>query len=155
MGFMLVKVLAPGYYARKNMMTPVKIGIAAMVANMAMNLLFVLPLMYYWNIGHLGLALATSLAAYLNAGLLLRGLLRERVYRAQRGWLIYSGRLLAATAAMAAVLVYLAPDTAVWLGWPWQRRAWEMAQLCTLGGIAYLFVHLLGGTRMRHLRNPV
>ena len=155
MGFMLVKVLAPGYYARKDMMTPVKIGIAAMVANMVMNLMFVLPLMYYWNIGHLGLALATSLAAYLNAGLLLRGLLRERVYRAQRGWLIYSGRLLAATAAMAAVLIYLAPDTATWLDWAWQRRAWEMTRLCALGGIVYLFVHLLGGTRIRHLRNPV
>ena len=74
---MLVKVLAPGFYARKDTATPVKIGIQAMVANMVMNLCFTLPLMHFWNIGHVGLALATSLAAMLNAGLLFRGLLRS------------------------------------------------------------------------------
>jgi putative peptidoglycan lipid II flippase len=155
MGFMLIKVLAPGYYARKDMVTPVKIGITAMVANMVMNLIFVLPLMYYWNIGHLGLALATSMAAYLNAGLLLRGLLRQNIYRAQPGWISYSGRLLAATIAMAAMLLYLAPETGIWLEWPWQRRAWEMTWLVAAGGGVYLLVHLLAGTRMRHLRHPV
>ena len=86
--FMLVKVLAPGFYARKDTATPVKIGIIAMAANMVLNLLFVLPLMYFWNIGHLGLALATSVAAYLNAGLLLRGLARAGVYRCSRGWCV-------------------------------------------------------------------
>ena len=59
--FMLVKVLAPGYYARKDTATPVRFGIIAMVANMVMNVLFTLPLMYFWNIGHMGLALATSI----------------------------------------------------------------------------------------------
>ncbi|MEH6582008.1 MAG: murein biosynthesis integral membrane protein MurJ [Halioglobus sp.] len=154
MGFMLIKVLAPGYYARKNLVTPVRIGIIAMAANMVMNVLFVLPLMYYWNIGHVGLALATSLSAYLNAGLLLRGLVRDGIYRFQPGWLVYSSRLLAATAAMAAVLWFLLPAPALWLDWSWQQRAWEMAQLCGLGGLAYLVIHLLGGTRLRHLRNP-
>ncbi|MDG2271082.1 MAG: murein biosynthesis integral membrane protein MurJ, partial [Halioglobus sp.] len=91
--FMLVKVLAPGFYARKDTATPVKIGIAAMVANMVMNLLFTLPLMYLWNIGHVGLALATSAAAIMNAGLLLRGLLRAGFYEFQPGWSIYMVRL--------------------------------------------------------------
>ena len=86
--FMLVKILAPGYYARKDTATPVKIGIIAMAANMVMNLAFVLPLMYYLGIGHLGLALATSCAAWLNAGLLLRGLLKAHVFAFQPGWAV-------------------------------------------------------------------
>ena len=100
--FMLVKVLAPGYYARQDTATPVKIGIIAMVANMVLNLLLVVPLMISWNVGPLGLALATSIAAYLNAGLLLRGLLRAGVYRLQPGWGHYAMRLLLATGFMAA-----------------------------------------------------
>jgi putative peptidoglycan lipid II flippase len=152
--FMLVKVLAPGFYARKDIATPVKIGIVAMAANMVMNLLFVLPLMYYWNIGHLGLALATSLAAYLNAGLLLRGLLRAGVFHFQPGWLPYTLRLLLATTSMAVVVWLLTPQESVWLGWQWQRRALEIALVCGGGIAAYLLVHVMTGTRLRHLRAP-
>jgi len=152
--FMLVKVLAPGFYARKDTVTPVKIGIVAMVANMVMNLLFVLPLMYYWNIGHLGLALATSIAAYLNAGLLLRGLLRAGVYQFQPGWPLYIARLLVATGSMAAAVMLLAPENSIWLQWHWQRRALEIALVCGGGIAAYLLAHLLMGTRLQHLRAP-
>lgn len=152
--FMLVKVLAPGFYARKDIATPVKIGIIAMAANMVMNLLLVLPLMYYWNIGHLGLALATSLAAYLNAGLLLRTLLRTGVFRLQPGWRLYGARLLLATAAMGVALWWLVPEHAVWLDWSWQRRAGEMALVCGAGIAVYFAVHMLCGTRLRHLRAP-
>jgi putative peptidoglycan lipid II flippase len=152
--FMLVKVLAPGFYARKDTATPVKIGIVAMVANMVMNLLFVLPLMYYWNIGHLGLALATSIAAWLNAGLLLRGLLRAGVYQFQPGWQLYIVRLLVATGSMAVAVLLLAPENSLWLQWHWQRRALEIALVCGGGIAAYLLTHLLMGTRLKHLRPP-
>lgn len=152
--FMLVKVLAPGYYARKDTATPVKIGIVAMVVNMVLNLLLVLPLMYYWNIGHLGLAMATSAAAYLNAVLLLRGLLRDGVFQFGSGWGPYAVRLVTATAVMAVTVVLVTPDISAWLGWPWQRRALEMALVCACGGAVYLVMHLLMGTRMRHLRAP-
>jgi putative peptidoglycan lipid II flippase len=154
MAFMLVKVLAPGYYARKDTATPVKIGIAAMVVNMVLNLVLVLPLMHYWNIGHLGLALATTLAAYLNAGLLLRGLLRGGVYHFHPGWGRYMARLLLATGGMAATVVFLTEDTAAWLAWDWQRRVLEIAMVCGAGGTVYLAIHLLMGTRLRHLRRP-
>ena len=77
--FMLVKVLAPGFYAREDMRTPVRVGIIAMVSNMALNVAFVFPLMTMFNMGHVGLALATSVTAWLNAGLLYRGLRREAV----------------------------------------------------------------------------
>ena len=154
MAFMLVKVLAPGYYARKDTATPVKIGIAAMVVNMVLNVALVLPLMHYWNIGHLGLALATTLAAYLNAGLLLRGLLRGGVYHFHPGWGRYMARLLLATGGMAATVVFLTEDTAAWLAWDWQRRVLEIAMVCGAGGTVYLAIHLLMGTRLRHLRRP-
>jgi len=152
--FMLVKVLAPAYYARKDTKTPVKIGIIAMVVNMGLNLLFVFPLMYYMNAGHMGLALATSLAAFLNAGLLLRGLLRDRVYRIHAGWGGYTMRLVLATAGMTATLLLLNHGTAQWLAWDWHRRALEMGLLCGAGAGAYLGIHALLGTRLKHLRTP-
>jgi putative peptidoglycan lipid II flippase len=77
--FMLIKVLAPGFYAREDMRTPVRIGIIAMGANMILNVAFVLPLMWWFNLGHVGLALATSVSAWLNAMLLFRGLRRDAV----------------------------------------------------------------------------
>jgi putative peptidoglycan lipid II flippase len=147
--FMLVKVLAPGFYARQDMATPVKIGITAMVANMIMNLLFVIPLYLYYNIGHVGLALATSLAAWLNAGLLLRGLLREGVFRFQPGWAGMAVRLLAATLVMALVLWLLLPEAVAWQGWNALQRGLQMALLVVAGLAAYVLCQLLLGTRPR------
>tara|TARA_R110002110_G_scaffold415765_2_gene655160 strand:- start:7539 stop:9134 length:1596 start_codon:yes stop_codon:yes gene_type:complete len=152
--FMLVKVLAPGFYARQDTATPVKIGIIAMGANMVLNLAFVWPLMVYFGVGHLGLALATSVAAYLNAGLLLRGLLRANVFHFHPGWMRYSLRLLTATAVMAAVLMVCVPEPAVWQQWHWPQRATVMALICAGGGLAYIVTHLLLGTRLRQLRTP-
>src|SRR5690606_12674481 len=80
--FMLIKVLAPGYFARQNTATPVKIGVVAMVANMILNIAFVLPLLRL-ELGHMGLALATSASAFLNAGMLFWGLRRTGVFRAR------------------------------------------------------------------------
>jgi putative peptidoglycan lipid II flippase len=154
LAFMLVKILAPGYYARQDTATPVKIGIIAMVANMVMNVAFVLPLMYVWNIGHVGLALATSLAAFINAGLLLRGLLRDGVYRVQAGWGIQCLRLGASTLAMCAAVWFVTPAVAVWQGWSLEQRALQMALVCAVGGAVYVLVHLALGTRLRHLRAP-
>src|SRR5690606_22215910 len=73
--FMLIKVLAPGYFARQDTRTPVRIGIIAMVANMVFNLMLV------WHLRHVGLALATAMSAWLNAALLYRGLKQAGVYQ--------------------------------------------------------------------------
>lgn len=152
--FMLIKILAPGYYARKDTATPVKIGIIAMAANMVMNLAFVLPLLWYFNVGHVGLALATSASAWLNAGLLLRGLLKQDVFTWQPGWGAYILRLFAATSAMTAAVLLLGEGADVWLDWNWQRRSLEILLVCGAGIAAYLLAHVLCGTRMRHLRAP-
>lgn len=152
--FMLIKVLAPGFYARKDMMTPVSIGIKAMVANMVLNILFVLPLYFYFNIGHVGLALATSVSAYLNAGLLLRGLMKVQVFRFQPGWALFSFRLLASTLAMVLAVLLLTPGNEQWLAWGWQHRALQIVLVCGAGIASYCLMHVVLGTRMHHLRSP-
>lgn len=152
--YMLIKVLAPGFYARKDMRTPVSIGIRAMLANMVLNVIFVVPLMIWYNLGHVGLALATSVAACLNAALLWRGLVHESVYRFSPAWRAYMVRLLLATLAMLVVLLLLASPTASWLAWSWAERSLQLALACGAGGFAYVLVHLLTGTRLAQLRSP-
>lgn len=152
--FMLIKVLAPGYYARQDIATPVRFGIISMAANMVMNLLFVLPLLFWFGAGHVGLALATSAAAYLNAGLLLRGLLRDGVMQPQAGWVAYAVRLSLATASMVAVVLWLSPGVEIWLDWALPVRIGRLALVCALGGAVYLLVHAILGTRLQHVRTP-
>jgi putative peptidoglycan lipid II flippase len=151
LAFMLVKVLAPGFYARQDMVTPVRIGITAMVANMIMNLAFVVPLYLLFNVGHVGLALATSLSAWLNAGLLLRGLRRVHVMRFQPGWRLFFTRLAVSTLAMAAVLLWLTPAEADWQSWNWWRRGLQMALVVGGGLASYLLVQVAAGTRLKDL----
>jgi putative peptidoglycan lipid II flippase len=152
--FMLIKVLAPGFYARKDMKTPVKIGITAMVANMLLNFAFVLPLMHFYGVGHMGLALATSASALLNATLLLRGLLRGGVYRFSAHWRPFLLRLVLATLAMGAVLALLVPEADLWFAWQAWQRALGIALVCAAGATVYLLAHAMTGTRLADLRAP-
>ena len=150
--FMLVKVLAPGFYAREDMRTPVRIGIIAMVANMVHNVAFDLPLMWWLNLGHVGLALATSVSAWLNALLLFRGLRRDAVL--PQGslpfkWLVQVG---AATAAMVPVLLWLMPDHAMWAEWLWWERAFQLGILCGAGLGVFGLSLLCCGVRPADLR---
>jgi putative peptidoglycan lipid II flippase len=96
-GLILVKILAPGFYARQNIRTPVKIGVCVLIATQFMNLLFV-P----W-IAHAGLALSIGLGACLNAGFLYWGLRRRGIYVAERGWALFFARLAGALFLLAGV----------------------------------------------------
>lgn len=150
--FMLIKVLAPGFFARQDTRTPVRIGIVAMVANMVLNLVFVLPLHHYFQLGHVGLALATSCSAWLNAMLLLRGLLSRGAYGFQPGWGLFWLRAVVAVAAMVVALLL----GSLWLGelaqWVAWQRAWRLLTLCALGAVVYGGVLVLMGVRLRHFR---
>jgi putative peptidoglycan lipid II flippase len=152
--FMLIKVLAPGFYARQDMVTPVRIGVIAMLSNMLLNIAFVVPLMLLFGVGHLGLALATSVSAALNALLLLRALLRQGVFAFAGHWRRFLQRLVGASVAMSLGLLWLVPDTAQWLAWGWQLRAPAVLAVCAAGGLCYLLVHLLLGSRFQDLRAP-
>ncbi len=148
LAFMAIKVFAPGYYSRQDTRTPVKIGVIAMVVNMVLNVVLVFGL----GMAHTGLALATSLAAFLNAGLLLGGLLRGGVYRFQAGWLLFAGRLLLANALMAIFLLYWAGPWEQWLDWSAWTRSWQLARLCVGGMLLYFVVLWLTGMRLAHFR---
>lgn len=144
--FMLIKILAPGYFARQDTRTPVKIGIIAMVANMALNLALI------WPLQHAGLALATSLSAWLNAGLLYLGLRRGGVYLPMKGWWKHWLRLVLAGGAMAAAIYWLAQQATVWLNGPlWDRILW-LGLIVVAGLAVYLLALLILGLRPRHLR---
>ena len=129
--FMAIKIFAPGFYSRQNTRTPVKIGIIAMVANMVFNIILV----FWLDMAHTGLALATSLAAFLNAGLLFTALVRDGVYRFQAGWAVFLLRLLLANILMSVFLLWLAGDWRVWLEWGLMERIGTLALVC-MGGLA-------------------
>ena len=157
--FMLIKVLAPGFFARQDMRTPVRIGIVAMISNMLLNLLFLVPLHLYWQIGHVGLALATSVSAYLNAALLFHQLRRQKIYRASGQWSVFGLRLLAALAAMLAIVWLLADavgalDTSIWQGFVWWQRGQRLVAICAGGAAIYAAVLFLVGFRVGDLRGP-
>ncbi|HLA30031.1 MAG TPA: murein biosynthesis integral membrane protein MurJ, partial [Pseudomonas sp.] len=99
LGIILVKILAPGFYAQQNIKTPVKIAIFTLVATQLMNLVFIQPL------AHAGLALAIGLGACLNAGLLYWQLRKADMFRPQPGWAVFLGKLLLAVLSMSAVLL--------------------------------------------------
>ena len=134
------------------MRTPVRIGIIAMVANMVLNVAFVFPLMWWLNLGHVGLALATSVSAWLNALLLFRGLRRDAVLAEGSlpvKWLV---QVTAATAAMVSVLLYLMPDYAMWAEWLWWQRALQLGILCSAGLGVFGVSLLCCGVRPADLR---
>jgi putative peptidoglycan lipid II flippase len=144
LGLILVKVLAPGFYARQNIRTPVKIALITLVATQLMNLVFV------WRWQHAGLALAISLGACVNAGLLYYKLRRHEIFRPQPGWIMFLVKLAASLLVMSIVLWCAMGTEAFWLS----ARAWwrigRLAMLVVLGGAAYLGTLWALGFRLSH-----
>jgi putative peptidoglycan lipid II flippase len=147
LAIMLIKILAPGFYARQDTRTPVKIGIMAMVSNMVLNIILVFPL------AHAGLALATTCSSSLNALLLYRGLRRDKVLQPSRGWMSLLLRALIAGIVMGAFLVWGVSDLQYWLeiGF-WQRI--QNLMLWIIGAALIYFSSLLTmGVRLHHFRS--
>jgi putative peptidoglycan lipid II flippase len=130
-GMILVKILAPGFYARQNIVTPVKIGILTLVATQLMNLAFIGPLR------HAGLALAIGLGACLNAAMLFHALRKNEVYVPQPGWLLFSLKVAASVGLMAAVLFSTMGEPAWWLAASWRLKVPALLGLVGLGAAAY------------------
>lgn len=147
LAFMLIKVLAPGYFSRQDTKTPVRIAVWAMLTNMVLNLILI------WPLQHAGLALATSLSSFLNAGLLFAGLYRLGFYRPQPGWGLLALRLLIANGAMIAVIYWLNAEVSEWLSWNWWLRARHLAILCVTGVLIYFALLFAAGVRLRHFRH--
>jgi len=146
--FIAVKVLAPGYYARQDPKTPVRIGLIAMGSNMVMNLLFVGGMLWAgWAGPHAGLALASSVAAYLNAGLLYRGLHRCGAYRPGPGWLRLLLSVGLASLAMASVLGAWMPGLEIWIALRATLRVADLVTYIALGTAVYGLVAWIAGLR--------
>ncbi len=150
--FILIKILANGFYARQDTRTPVRIGIQAMLLNMVLNVVFVVAMVRTgFDAPHVGLALATSAAAYFNAGLLAWRLQRDAVL----GRFVAPGRMLLkilfACGAMAGVIFLLLPPDALWSGWRWHERIVELAWLIGPAILCYGLMLWIMGVRRQHI----
>nr|WP_301339257.1 murein biosynthesis integral membrane protein MurJ [Vibrio jasicida] len=146
LNFMLIKVLAPGYYSRQDTKTPVKYGIIAMVTNMVFNAIFA----YFY--GYVGLAIATALSAFVNMALLYRGLHIAGVYQVTKRTVFFIVRLMVAGGAMVAAILWQLEDMSVWLDWSFAHRSGVLAMLIGLGAAVYLAVVFLLGVRLKDLK---
>ncbi len=143
LGLILVKVLAPGFYARQNIKTPVKIAVITLVATQLMNLAFIFPLK------HAGLALAIGLGACLNAGLLYYKLRHHDIYQPQPGWAMFLLKILTALVVMSSALWFAAGSDLSWLQNTAMERALRLIQVVFLGAVAYFATLWILGFRLR------
>jgi putative peptidoglycan lipid II flippase len=130
-GMILVKILAPGFYARQNIVTPVKIGLATLVLTQLMNVGLIGPLR------HAGLALAIGLGACINAGLLYFHLRKKDVYLPQPGWPVFLLKIAASVALMAVVLYTTMGEAGWWLAASWRLKLPAILGLVVLGAAVY------------------
>jgi putative peptidoglycan lipid II flippase len=150
--FMLIKVLVPGYFARQDMKAPVRIGIIAIIANIVMKPLVVIPLVILWGLGHVGLAFTTAMAAYVNAYLLYRGLRRQQIYIPASNWPKLWLRYGAANLALVAVLLGFLSVWNLWAEWSVIERVLRLAVVCVVGLAAYLAALVAVGVRLRDFK---
>ena len=152
LGFVGVKVLAPGYYARQDTKTPVKIGIKAMLSNMVLNVAFVVPMVMLGIEGpHSGLALATACSAFINSGLLYRGLRRDGVLHLQPGWMMLFVRVVVASVVMAGLLIWGMGSLTDWMQWGLWQRVGQLVLWVVLGAGVYFMVLLIMGVKLKQL----
>ncbi len=146
--FMLVKILAAGFYAKQDLRTPVRIGVIAMLTNIGLNILLI------WPLAHAGIALATSLAAVVNSGFLFYYLRKRELYQPRTGWPLFVVRLVFANAVIAVWLWFGAGDLHTWMS---QHALWRYTHLLFLltSAVAIYFAILwLSGVRVHHLLMP-
>ncbi|MCP1065133.1 murein biosynthesis integral membrane protein MurJ [Serratia symbiotica] len=149
MGLILVKVLAPGFYSRQDIKTPVKIAIITLIMTQLMNLTFISSLK------HAGLALSIGLAACLNAALLYWQLRQQKIFQPQPGWAVFLSKLGAAVLVMAGVLM-----SVMWLMPCWDQgnmleRLLRLAVVVVAGVVAYFAVLAGLGFRLRDFARRV
>lgn len=146
MSYMTVKVLAPGYFARQDTKTPVRIGIISMLSNVLFN--FMLAPFY----GYVGLAVATAMSATLNAYLLYRGLSQQGVYTLTRTTIVWVVKLLISSTVMLFTLLYF------YQNWPLSMPGFsdvliQLFGLIAMAIITYFGVFALLGFRLKQLKH--
>ena len=151
--FILIKILAPGYFARQDTKTPVRIGVIALISNMAYNLILVIPMvMLGFATPHLGLAIATVMSGWQQVFMLYRGLHKEQVYQVShenRRWLL---RCIIPMIAMCGVVLWLSPAGPAWSDMSAPTRAGSLCGIITAALLTYAAGLLLSGARPADLR---
>lgn len=142
LGIILVKILAPGFYARQHMKTPVKIAFATVLVTQT----FAVILMQF--LGHAGLTLATSIGACVNASLLFWFLRRRGYYAPSPGWIAFLSKLTIALGVLAVVLYWLSGPADAWLGYRLWERVVRLSGLVAAGAVAYFGALFLLGFRL-------
>jgi putative peptidoglycan lipid II flippase len=149
--FILIKVLAPGFYSRQDTKTPVKIGVVAMLCNIILNLLFLWVWSTYTLPGpHAALALATSISAYINAILLFIMLKKSVSISMQTGWTKFLIQICIASMLMLMVLYQVIPETTQWLDWTGLHRIAALLGFMLLGAVLYIVALATLGIRTKH-----
>ncbi len=146
LGLILVKVLAPGFYARQNIRTPVKIAIFTLLATQAMNLIFI------WHLKHAGLALSIGLGACLNAGILFHKLRAQGIYALQAGWRTFLAKLCLALLVMGVFLWFAMLGESRWLAYHFSHRIAHLMALVVGGASIYFGTLSLLGIRIADFR---
>ena len=150
--FILVKVLAPGFYSRQNTKTPVKIGMISVISNIVLSALIVYPWYQSGILGpHAGLALATALAGYINAGLLFYQLRKQSIYQPQSAfkkvWIKDFIRIAAGLFAMVIVVTMLNPEDSWWQSANLGRKALILLGLVAAAMVSYFTMLFVLGVR--------
>jgi putative peptidoglycan lipid II flippase len=141
-GLILVKILAPGFYARQDIRTPVKIALITLTLTQLLNLALI-----GW-LKHAGLALATGLASCVNAMMLYRGLRQRGVFLPAPGWAAFTWRIAVALLALGTVLWFAVGAEAAWLTMPFGGRLARLALAIAAGGAVYFGTLALLGFRV-------
>jgi putative peptidoglycan lipid II flippase len=156
LGFILVKVLAPGYFARQDTRTPVRVGLQALGLGMALSVAFVLVLLRTgWAPAHAGIAAATACSALVNAALLFVGLKRQNVYRAGAGWPALAARVAVANIVMALAVAAGLEAAGDWFVMTSLARAGVLTALVGGGAAVYFGACRLVGLRASELKVQV
>lgn len=151
-GFIIIKILVPGFFSRQNTKTPVRIGIIAMISNMGYNVVLVGG-MLYWSVpaAHTGLALATAFSANQQAIMLYRQLRREKAYQCSTQSIRLLVRVIIATLVMALVIASITPELSSWLTMQAIQRALHLTGIIIIGIITYCCTLAALGVRPHEL----
>jgi putative peptidoglycan lipid II flippase len=148
-GIILVKILAPGFYAQQNVRTPVRIALIALAATQIMNLLF---LFWPFDLGHAGLALSIGLGACLNAALLYHGIRKQDIFHPEPGWLAFLLKLAVALYLMGGALWACTGNIEAWIALAKSTRWLYLLGLIALGSGVYFAALWCMGFRLRDFR---
>ncbi|MDG1444839.1 MAG: murein biosynthesis integral membrane protein MurJ [Methylophilaceae bacterium] len=148
LGLILVKVLAPGFYARQNIKTPVKVALFTLLVTQLMNVLFVFVLDFK-EFKHAGLALAIGLGACLNASLLFYHLRKEGLYQPQAGWARFITKLLLAVTVMGVAVQYAAGADVLWFEYGLLEKMLRLLALLSVGIGSYFAMLWIMGIRIK------